>query len=192
MFRSPTIRKHSRFPKHTMTSSTVVEDFERARYYLFDWDNNVLHMPTKVYMEELLDGEWTLTAMSTDDYSRQRHLPSLRPPHNDWKHAFTEFSDRGERGTLAFRKDLEAALDDVLSNRTKPAASFEKFKKCLIEGRLFAIITARGHSETVLREGVEYFVKRYFFCSWTVCFTEWNKTNVVQQGVDRCREEADG
>jgi hypothetical protein len=59
-----------------------------------------------------------------------------------------------------FIKDLDLALDEILSGRKAPPPSFATFRKTLIEGRLFAIVTARGHREETLRAGVQRFIER--------------------------------
>ena len=46
----------------------------------------------------------------------------------------------------------------MVERRAKGAPSFNKFRKALAEGRLFAIITARSHSAAAIRRGVEYFI----------------------------------
>ena len=34
-------------------------EFRDFKYYIFDWDDNILHMPTKIKMEHLEDdGKW--------------------------------------------------------------------------------------------------------------------------------------
>jgi len=131
-----------------------------AQYYLFDWDNNILNMPTKVCFEKQNEkGEWELHRLSTDDYAKFRHDKSWRPPNNDFSKAFEDFSDTGSRGPTAFIEDVKIALKAIEDGETPPH-SFAKFKKALIEGRLFAIITARGHAQHTIREGVEYFVEK--------------------------------
>ena len=39
-----------------INSAVASRDF---KYYIFDWDDNILHMPTKIRMERLqTDGSW--------------------------------------------------------------------------------------------------------------------------------------
>ena len=36
------------------------------KYYIFDWDDNILHMPTRIYLEKRgEDGVWRPTSVST-------------------------------------------------------------------------------------------------------------------------------
>lgn len=59
----------------------------------------------------------------------------------------------------AFLVDTRDALDPVVAGLKEPAPSFERFRQALIEGRLFAIVTARGHRDITLRRGVECFYR---------------------------------
>ena len=45
--------------------NTEVENRD-FKYYIFDWDDNILHMPTKIRMEHLEDdGTWKPVEVST-------------------------------------------------------------------------------------------------------------------------------
>ena len=47
------------------------------KYYIFDWDDNILHMPTKIRMEHRTDGgEWRPVEMSILGPARE----SIRNP----------------------------------------------------------------------------------------------------------------
>ena len=40
------------------------------KYYIFDWDNNILHMPTLIHLERRTDrGDWVPHAVSTAVFS---------------------------------------------------------------------------------------------------------------------------
>jgi hypothetical protein len=51
-------------------------------------------------------------------------------------------------------------LDRVLQCGDRAPPSFQTFRKTLVEGRIFAIVTARGHRSETLRRGVEMFIGR--------------------------------
>ena len=42
---------------------------EYLLYYAFDWDDNILNMPTKIHMEHLVDGQWISTKVSTAEFA---------------------------------------------------------------------------------------------------------------------------
>lgn len=133
------------------------------KYYVFDWDDNVLCMPTRIHMERKnAAGEWKPHLCSTAAFSIiRKDTEHYRYPQNKRELAFVEFQDeRTPLGGGNFMKDLDLALDEILSGRKAPPPSFATFRKTLIEGRLFAIVTARGHREETLRAGVRRFIER--------------------------------
>jgi hypothetical protein len=72
--------------------------------------------------------------------------------------AFREFQDVvDDSGDLSFIRDTRAALARVKAGE-KPGPSFETLRKTLREGRIFAIVTARGHEPETLREAVKIFI----------------------------------
>lgn len=131
------------------------------KYYMFDWDDNILHMPTRIHLEKKTAKGWVPYDVSTAQFARiRRTMKDLRPLGDDWDRAFSDFYDVGRRGANAFLDDTRKALRPIIEGRARGAPSFEKFRKALVEGRLFAIITARSHSSASIRKGVEYFIRR--------------------------------
>ena len=132
------------------------------KYYIFDWDDNILRMPTHIHLERKCpDGRWEPHAVSTSTFSLIRNdTDNYRPPENDWEKAFKEFRDFAHDDESKFLKDARAAIDHLLTHHEKPPPSFNTFKQSLIEGRLFAIVTARGHKSETLRKGIELFIER--------------------------------
>lgn len=133
------------------------------KYYVFDWDDNILCMPTRIHMERLTKkGEWVPHVCSTATFSIiRKDTDHYRFPQNQRDLAFVEFQDeRTPLGGGNFIKDLDVALDDICSGKKQPPPSFATFRKTLVEGRLFAIVTARGHEEETLRAGVQRFIDR--------------------------------
>ncbi len=132
------------------------------KYYIFDWDDNILHMPTYIHLERRLsNGSWVPHLVSTALFSVIRNdTERYRPPEGDWEKAFVEFRDFATDDESKFLKDARAALDRVLAGGEKAPPSFRTFRRTLVEGRLFAIVTARGHHSDTLRRGVELFIER--------------------------------
>ncbi len=129
------------------------------KYYIFDWDDNILHMPTKIRMEHRReDGSWEPVELSTAAFAVVRtDVEHYRPPLvGGWKAAFRNFSD--EPGTTHFIEDTVTALERV-EHGEKPGPSYNALKKTLREGRLFAIVTARGHSPATLQKAVRVFIR---------------------------------
>lgn len=132
------------------------------KYYIFDWDNNILHMPTRIHLEHKTEeGGWEPLAVTTSFYSVVRNdRDHYRPPGGDWEMAFREFRDFANDPESQFLKDTKAALAPVAEGREEGGPSFRQFRKALVEGRLFAIVTARGHQSETIRAGVVYFIEQ--------------------------------
>lgn len=126
-------------------------------YMAFDWDNNILNMSTKIHMEHLVDGSWVKEDVSTEKFAIVRNdKVNWRVVNNNGEEAFSEFRDNGPRGTEAFAMDVK---ESIAAKNFAP--SWNKFLECLINGNIFAIITARGHNADTLRSGVEYIIYEY-------------------------------
>lgn len=135
-------------PKHVVDDSLL--------YYAFDWDDNILHMPTVIHMERLVDGDWVPTDVSTADFTVLRgDTENYRILNGDVDAAFSEFRDNGPRGIEAFLKDVEQAIADK-----SYAPAWDDFVECLTSGAIFAIITARGHETEAMRPGIEYIIDK--------------------------------
>lgn len=133
------------------------------KYYIFDWDDNILRMPTHIHLERrLANGTWVPHLVSTSLYAVIRNdTVNYRPPGGtDWERAFVEFRDFATDDESKFLTDARTAIDHVLAGKTEVPPSFRTFKKTLVEGRIFAIVTARGHKPETLRKGVEMFIDR--------------------------------
>lgn len=131
------------------------------KYYIFDWDDNILHMPTRIHLEKRqLDNTWVPHLVSTAVFSIIRNdTLNYRPTGNNWANAFVEFQDYVNENESSFLRDTRLAIKRVISGQEAPAPSFETFRHTLIEGRLFAIVTARGHASPTLRKGVQLFIE---------------------------------
>ena len=124
------------------------------RYWAFDWDDNILDMPTKILMDQKVSDNWLPVEVSTAEFAKVRtDVENYRIRNNSAAEAFSEFRDTGSRGDSAFIEDVEHCISE---GHFGPA--FEKFLKCLSEGGIFAIITARGHEPQSIRQGVEYVI----------------------------------
>lgn len=124
------------------------------KYSCFDFDNNILHMDTNLFMERLENGKWVPVKVTPEEFVNIKSFPNYRPFENDWIKAFVEFSDKGERGEDAFIEDIKKSLDEKAYG-----PSYDDFIECVIEARIFAIITARSHKESTIRKGIEYIIK---------------------------------
>jgi hypothetical protein len=119
------------------------------QYYMFDWDDNILFMPTMIYLQR--NGE--PVNVTTEDFAHVRKDESYKPIDDDWDKAFASFRDPPQ-GNGDFVGDTKAAISDC-----KFAPSYPAFKKALCDAALFIIVTARGHAAVTIREGVEAFIE---------------------------------
>jgi hypothetical protein len=118
-------------------------------------------MPTRIHLERRTAGGWTPASVTTAEFARiRRDTVNYRPRAGSWDSAFVDFYDVGRRGPRAFLEDTRVALRPIIEGKARGAPSFRTFKRALIEGRLFAIITARSHSSAAIRRGVEYFIRK--------------------------------
>lgn len=131
------------------------------KYYIFDWDDNILHMPTRIHLERRMpDGTWAPHSVSTAAFAVVRtDRENYRPPNGAWDNAFVEFQDYADESESRFLRDTRASLEKVLAGEMKPGPSFATMRETLVEGRLFAIVTARGHEPESLRKAVRLFVE---------------------------------
>lgn len=140
--------------KHSLTSVSDSDSENSLLYYAFDWDDNILRMPTVIHMERLVDGDWVPTDVSTAEFAVVRSdSENYRLLNGDPAAAFSEFRDNGPRGGEAFLLDVKKAIAE---SRFAPA--WNDFIECLTSGALFAIITARGHEPEGMRPGIEYII----------------------------------
>ena len=126
---------------------------KNLRLYGFDWDDNILRMPTKIYLKS---DNGDVIGMPTDDFAEYRHLIGKEP--FDYKgDSIVGFDDNAFRDFThpeTFLTDTKVAIE---KNRKSP--SFRKFKENLIYANPFSIITARGHNPEVLKKGVRLFIR---------------------------------
>ena len=135
----------------------VERDF---KYYIFDWDDNILHMPTRIHLEKrMADGTWQPHSVSTAAFAVLRDdRENYRPPNGVWDNAFIEFQDEAGERESRFLRDTRVSLENVMAGEQQPGPSFETLRETLREGRLFAIVTARGHESESLRKAVGLFI----------------------------------
>lgn len=129
-------------PESTPHVQDLPEPELDLRYYMLDWDDNILFMPTRIHLVK--DGQEI--QVSTKEFATLRNDPTYIKP----EHAYDEFRD----GTGDFVCDTRIA---IATRRFAP--SFYAFKTALREARLFCIVTARGHSPETIRKGVEVFIQ---------------------------------
>ncbi len=122
------------------------------RTYIFDWDDNILYMPTTIKMDKKEGGKWVPVDVPTDEYAHIRTSPEYRLRDNSPGIAFSDF-----RESKPFIEDIKKSIHN---NNFAPSA--DKFKEALINANPFGINTARGHKPEILRDGVRLFIDMVF------------------------------
>lgn len=116
------------------------------KYYAFDWDDNLMYMPTKIMLKAEDGSE---IGMSTADFAEYRPQIGKTP----FDYQGTMIVDYAENPFRNFRVEGdEQFLIDCESARVAPA--WPDFVECINEGSYFAIITARGHNPHTLERAV--------------------------------------
>lgn len=128
---------------------------QKLSYRAFDWDDNILHMPTKINMDKYVENSWIPLSVLPSEFAIVRNDKEYRIRDNDPYKAFLEFKDCGPRGDNSFMEDVKYS---ILNKQFGP--SWDTFLKCLMEGSIFAIITARGHEYETIKNGVKYIIDK--------------------------------
>jgi len=120
------------------------------KYYSFDWDDNIVHMPTKIIVK---DDNGEEVGMSTDDFAKHRH------------HIGKENFDYEGYTIVGFAEDpfrnfrTEGDKDFIIdSMKAKEGPAFDDFREAINNGSIFSIITARGHNPKTLKQAVYNYI----------------------------------
>jgi hypothetical protein len=112
-----------------------------------------------LHFQHFENGVWKNKNITSSDFAEiRKKYPDNYMDNIEWKadqkYAFIEFGDTGPRGSKAFLDDSIYAIKNK-----KFGPSWDVLIRALIEGRLFAIITSRGHEPSSIRSVIEYIVK---------------------------------
>ena len=176
------------------------------KFYAFDWDDNILHMPTMLFLDKKTNGSWEPVTLSTSDFALLRDSSDYRPRNESYDEMFLNFRDYGPNGKNVFLNDTKMAISvgDL-------GPSWTDLIECLTNGCLFSIITARGHESSTIRMGIEYIINNamddddkylmynnllkfaYFYGKNSEFTTIYNKSEIfselplVKNYLDNCR-----
>tara|TARA_R110000824_G_scaffold95901_3_gene230198 strand:- start:3956 stop:4816 length:861 start_codon:yes stop_codon:yes gene_type:complete len=118
------------------------------RGYAFDWDDNILFMPTKIKLEKKEGTGWKPLSVSTEEFSTIRDNPDYRLT----SYSFDDFAN-----PEIFMQDVRKAIE-----QNKFAPSFGKLKEALTYANPFSIITARGTQPHIIKEGIKLLIGMTF------------------------------
>jgi hypothetical protein len=136
--------------KKEFTEGFKSEGTPDLKYYAFDWDDNIVHMPTKIIVKDENGSE---VGMSTDDFAEFRHLIGKEP----FNYKGNTIVGYGENPFKNFRTDGDKDfLVDAMRARKGPA--FDDFREAINNGSIFSIITARGHNPNTIKEAIYNYI----------------------------------
>jgi hypothetical protein len=135
--------------KLTDTQHKLLLEFQK-RAYSFDWDDNILFMPTRIYLEKKVGKGWVPVSVSTEEFREIRKLigKNFRYVNDNPLESFKDF-----RSYDSFIKDTKEAL-----NKKLYGPSFGKFIEALSYANDFSIITARGNPPTAIKDGIQIII----------------------------------
>jgi len=116
------------------------------KYYAFDWDDNILTMPTKIILKDDKNDE---VGMSTEDFAEYR-MKIGKEPFDYEGHKIVGFADNPFR-YFSVKGDKQFIIDSLLG---KPGPAWDDFVEAINNGSIFSIVTARGHTPNVMKESV--------------------------------------
>lgn len=120
------------------------------KYYAFDWDDNIVTMPTQIIV---LTNKEEEVGMSTEDFAEHRNDIGKKPFNYKGKNIigyapnpYRHFSEQGDKNFI---------VDSMLA---KLGPSWDDFREAVNGGSIFSIITARGHNPETLKQGVYNYI----------------------------------
>jgi hypothetical protein len=122
------------------------------KYYAFDWDDNILTMPTEIM---LLTDDGYEVGMSTEDFAEYRHRIGVE----DFEYKGKVISSYAEDPYRNFSVsgDKRFVADSMIA---EIGPSWDDFVECINGGSIFAIITARGHTPSILKESIKSLIMK--------------------------------
>ena len=137
----------------------LVEKFDEEvtpdlKYYAFDWDDNILTMPTQIILQDENGDE---VGMSTEDFAEYRVKVGVEPFEYK-KKTVVGFADDPFRN-FGTKGDKRFIIDSMMA---KPGPAWDDFEEAINGGSIFSIVTARGHSPLALRRAIENMIETNF------------------------------
>jgi hypothetical protein len=114
------------------------------KYYAFDWDDNILYMPTKII---LVGEDGNKIGMNTKDYVKYKDKIGKEPfEYND--NTVEDYADNAFK-YFGENADTQFVIDSLVA---EPGPAWSDFVEAVNNGCIFSIITGRGHSPEALKE----------------------------------------
>lgn len=137
-----------------ISEAFIDETTPEMKYYAFDWDDNIVHMPTKIILK---DEDGNEVGMSTEDFATYRGQIGSEP----FDYLGKKIVGYAENPFRNFRVggDKQFLIDAM---KAKKGPAFDDFKEAINNGSIFSIITARGHNPNTLKQAVYNYIVTNF------------------------------
>lgn len=132
--------------KRYLNEGFTEEGTPDTKYYAFDWDDNIMFMPTSIIVLSENDDE---VPMSTEDFAEHRHQIG-KEPFSYKGTTVVDFAPDSFRN-FGVKGDKRFVMDCMMAPL---GPSWNDFVECVNGGSIFSIITARGHNPKTLKEAV--------------------------------------
>lgn len=117
------------------------------KYYAFDWDDNLMKMPTQII---LMSEDGNEVGMSTEDFAEYRTEIGNTP----FEYEGETIVGFGEDPFRYFRTAGDSKFMKDIENAPLVRGPWSDFVEAINNGSVFSIITARGHHPNTLKKGV--------------------------------------
>jgi hypothetical protein len=137
---------YKKFVKEIITEIFQEQLKPTMKYYAFDWDDNLMYMPTEIYLK---DDKGKSVGMSTEDFAEYRTEIGVDP--FEYKgYTIVGFDDEAFRD-FRVTGDKKFLVDSM---KAPIGPAWNDFVEAVNNGSIFSIITARGHTPSVLKRAV--------------------------------------
>jgi hypothetical protein len=121
------------------------------KYYAFDWDDNIMYMPTKIILK---NNEGKEVGMGTHDFAKYRTMIGKEEFEYNG-HTIVDFSQEPFRN---FREqgDKDFIIGSLIG---KKGPAWSDFVEAINGGSIFAIITARGHNPMAIKSAIRQLIE---------------------------------
>ena len=137
---------YKKFVKEIITEIFQEQLKPTMKYYAFDWDDNLMYMPTEIYLK---DNKGKSVGMSTEDFAEYR--TEIGVDSFKYKgHTIVGFDDEAFRD-FRVTGDKKFLVDSM---KAPIGPAWDDFVEAVNNGSIFSIITARGHTPSVLKRAV--------------------------------------
>jgi len=136
--------------KYKLKEGFTEEGTPDLKYYAFDWDDNIVTMPTRIMVK---DENGAPVGMTTEDFATFRSKIGKE----DFEYKGKKIVGYDEDPFRFFRTegDKSFVVDAMLA---KPGPSWNDFVEAINNGSIFSIITARGHNPKTIKEAVYNYI----------------------------------